>query len=709
MCFSMKKVIAFVLSFLFLPQIVFARTSNDPFLTQWSYQDINIFSAWGYGVGSRDVIVAIIDNGFDTFHPDLMDNAWKNPREIENNKVDDDGNGYIDDIWGWNFVQEDKNGDGLIDAAESKGDNDPRPNSKTITEEDQKVGVYNHGTVVAGIIGAVGDNGIDGSGLNWKVKLMNIKVVDNSGSGDLVLLAPAIRYAVNNGASVINISMVGNKINNDVTEALWYASEKGVVVVGAAGNDSRLLDEEPRYPICVDSGEKRQLILGVSAIDETHHLAPFSNFGSKCVDITAPGVNIFSTMRYEPVDGLKQEYGGAWNGTSFAAPFVSGAAALVKSVQPTWKSDQIYSVLLGTVHKTPPVDDMVYTHLFGKGLLQVDKALAQAMLGMVPTVSSNTVSSTSLSNQVPLGIPAPIQKIVEPLSVLIFNDQNAKSEVFTYSKDVGFGAATLSQEMVFLQYLESLSRYKNDSTESMYGVLYFRYDGNSIVRLYNKKFERLGGFKKKLDFPSTLVVADITKNAEPEIVLAPKVADTLLFTVYDKSGNEYFHVNAKEKHTGVSITRVFNTTTKKDEIVVLYKQGVKVFLEKYDGVGQQIESRELSAKTELGGLFFGDVDGDQKGEFLMVLTIDNTVWVRYYDQNGNFQKRVPVVQFTQTQTKSNVTFDDFDGDGKYELFVNEKSGGRGLYGVFGKGEKVQKMTELLDGGKNNYFVVPFVK
>lgn len=705
----MKKIIAvLIFSFLF-PQIVFARSSNDPFLTQWSYQDINIFTAWNYGVGSRDVIVAIIDNGFDTFHPDLIDNAWKNPKEIEGNNIDDDGNGYIDDVWGWNFVQEDKNKDKIIDEQEKKGDNNPRPNSKTITEEEKKIGVYNHGTVVAGIIGAVGDNGIDGSGLNWKVKLMNLKVVDNSGSGDLVLLGPAIRYAVDKGASVINISMVGNRMNSDVTEALRYASANGVVVVGAAGNDARLLDEEPRYPICVDAGESKQLILGVSAIDESHHLAPFSNFGSKCVDITAPGTNIFSAMRYEPADGLMQEYGGAWNGTSFAAPFVSGAAALVKSIQPTWKADQIYSVLLGTVHKTPPIDDVVYTHLFGKGLLQVDKALAQAMLGMVPSSTPNVVAPPVVVTPTPVAPTAPTQKIVEPLSVLLFNDKDAKSQVFNYDRITGFGASTLSKEMVFLQYLESLSRYKNDFTESMYGVLYFRYDGNSIVRLYNKNFDRMGGFKKKLEYPSTLVLADVSKDSEPEIVLAPKVADTVLFTVYDKNGNEFFHVNAKEKHSGVSITRVFNPELKKDDIVVLYKQGTRVFLEKYNGKGEKIEEHELSAKTDLGGLFYGDVDGDGNGEFAMIVLLENTVWVRYYDKNGNFLKRVPVVQLTQKDKKVNVNFDDYDSDGKFEIMVTERTGGRGVYGVFGRGEQVQRMMELSNDAMNNYFIVPFVK
>lgn len=717
----MRKFALFTLLTLLFPQVLFAKLSSDPNVQQWGYTDVKAYGAWDYSTGSRDVIVAVIDNGFDTFHPDLRDNVWKNTKEIENNNIDDDSNGYIDDVWGWNFVPEDKNNDGLIDATERKGNNNPQPKVSALTEQEKMQGVFHHATVVAGIIGGVGDNAVAGVGINWKVQLMNVKVIDNTGSGDLVLLAPAIRYAVDNGASVINISMVGNFIQTDLLEAIRYAHQKGVVLVAAVGNDSKLLDQSPRYPACADSFESEQMVLGVSGIDETHHLTSFSNYGSRCVDIAAPGLHILSTLRYDPSAGLSNLYGGLWNGTSFAAPFVSGAAALVKAIQPTWKANEIMSTLLGTVHKTPPSDEVVYAHLFGKGLLQIDKAVMAAQSGVVPSVApaptpvapptitlppaQPTPEPTPLPTPVPVPMPP---SVTESLGVLIFNDTDAKGQIYNYS-EAGLGSPFSEQQMIFLQGLESLSRYKNGNTESRYGVLYFRKDGYSIVRLYNKKFERLGGFRKLLSFPSTLVLADVTGDAEPEIILSPKVADTLLYSVYDKDGKELFSVKAKEKHTGVSVARKFTSNAGKDTVAVMYKQGNRVFLDEYRETGILSGQRELSAKTELGGLFYGDVNGDGSGEYAAIIIAENTLWVRYYDTAGRFLKRIPVFQFVSKEQKVNVTFDDFDSDGKFEVVATEKFGGRGVYGVFGIGDSSKLLITLKNESKNNYFVVPYVK
>ncbi len=706
----MKKILlAFVFS-LMIPQGVFAKLSNDPQVDQWAYNHVGVYTAWDFHTGSRDVVVAIIDNGFDTFHPDLKENVWKNVKEKENNGLDDDGNGYVDDVWGWNFVQEDVNRDGVLSESETKGSNDPTPKVSALTEKEKQEGVFHHGTVVAGIIGAVGDNSVYGTGLNWKVRLMNVKVIDNSGSGDLVLLGPAIRYAVDNGAHIINISMVGNFIDTNVLEALRYANQKGVAVFAAAGNDARFLDQDPRHPVCADQFEARQLVLGVSAIDQTHHLTRFSNYGARCIDITAPGMDILSALRYDPSSGLDKGYGGLWNGTSFATPFVSGAAALIKAIQPSWQAQDIYNILLGTVHKTPPQDDVVYTHLFGKGLLQIDRAVKQAVSG----IKLEAPSAVPVAPQAPVIAepksiaPVSPQKPSIPIpSGVIFEETSGNGQVFdAFSSETGFTLPKEIKSFPFLQGLESISRFTKDSGETRYGVLYFRADGNSIVRLYNHSFERVSGFKKRVPFASTLVLADIVGDAEPEIVLAPKVADTNLFVVYDFLGNELFRVNAQQKHAGVSITKKINTQTKKYEIAVLYKQGNEVLLETYDTKGTLVQQKQLSPKTELGGLFFGDVDGDGFSEYVMVVVDSDTVWVRYYDEKANLIKRVPAFQVVNKEKKLNIQFDDLNADGKMELVVNEKFGGKGVYGVFGKGEIVKQVYSLKNQSKSNYFVFP---
>ncbi len=356
---------------------VLALVPNDPNINQWSYKDVKAFEAWDKETGSKDVVVAVVDNGFDTFHPDLYGNVWVNTKEIQDNGVDDDNNGYIDDIYGWDFVDEDKNGDGSVDSKEAQGDNDPRPEVINIDPVLKTNGHINHGTVVAGIIGAVGNNNEDGAGIVWKVKLMNLRVASADGSGNADALPNAIRYAVNNGADIINMSLVGDS-NPELKKAIKYAYDKGVVMVAAAGNDRMDLDIVPVYPICADSGEKEQWILGVSAMDETHHLTQFSNMGANCIDITAPGDNISGPLRYAPAYGLVHEYSGGWNGTSFAVPFVSGAAALIKSIIPSWRAPEIYQAILSTVHRTPPSDIEAYKRIYGAGLLQIDKAVDYA-------------------------------------------------------------------------------------------------------------------------------------------------------------------------------------------------------------------------------------------------------------------------------------------------------------------------------------------
>lgn len=339
---------------------------NDPVASQWAYEHIGLYKAWDHAIGASEVVVAVIDNGVDFLHPDLEANAWKNVDEVPNNDLDDDNNGYTDDVWGWNFV--DNNGD-------------PRPNVDNLSATDREDATFNHGTLVAGLIGATGNNGLDGVGVNWHVKIMSIKILDNDGEGDIVPLSPAILYAVDNGAKVINISAVGfeNGDRDDISQAIKYAYEKGVVVVAAAGNGNTFLNETPLYPICADLGSVEQMVLGVSAIGFDHRLTLFSNTGSDCVDITAPGIDVTSTVRFSPTNGLTQRYGGGWSGTSFAAPLVSGAAALIKSIQPDWGAKEIYTALLSTIHHTPGQNEVVYANLFGKGLLQIDKAVKYAV------------------------------------------------------------------------------------------------------------------------------------------------------------------------------------------------------------------------------------------------------------------------------------------------------------------------------------------
>ena len=292
---------------------------NDAFFSdQWSFHntgqtggtpgaDIDATGAWGLSSGSNNVVVAVIDTGVNYTHSDLSSNIWNNTDEIPGNGKDDDGNGYIDDVRGWNFVN---------------STNDPI--------DDQK-----HGTHVSGTIGAVGNNAIGVVGVNWHVKIMPLKTFDRTGYGNTSDAIEAIKYANTNGASIISNSWGGSEYSQALKDAI---DASPAVVVCAAGNGyGNDNDKIPVFPASYNSSN----IISVAATDHNDTLASFSNFGLNSVDIAAPGTDILSTYFYGNYTYM--------SGTSMATPHVSGVAALVKAVNPSLTSAQIKNIILSTV------------------------------------------------------------------------------------------------------------------------------------------------------------------------------------------------------------------------------------------------------------------------------------------------------------------------------------------------------------------------
>lgn len=354
--------------------LVTARTANDPYIQQWGYDVVGLPEAWNYTTGSRNVVVAVIDNGIVTSHPDLSENIWHNPGEIAGNGLDDDNNGYIDDTVGWDFVA---------------NDNDPTPDPQILRGDKSDIQI-SHATAVAGIIGAVGNNMRDGAGIAWQVQLMNVRAADNEGNGENQGLADAIRYAVKNGADIINLSVNSQHTAEDLTEALKLAIERGVAVFASGGNNGQPFSTLPTYPVCSDKDQNKQWVIGVSAVGADRRLANFSNFGSDCIDLTAPGADINSASWYK-VPGYV--YG--WNGTSFATPFASGAAALLKALRPEWKAEDIYRTLMNRVgHSCSGGSDSDYRDWYGNGLLRIDRAVRAAAVG--PYRSNNAVFNPAM-------------------------------------------------------------------------------------------------------------------------------------------------------------------------------------------------------------------------------------------------------------------------------------------------------------------------
>ncbi|MBR4219855.1 MAG: S8 family serine peptidase, partial [Victivallales bacterium] len=274
---------------------------NDPSFNElWGMKnsshpgiDIGATEAWDISTGSNKVIVAVIDSGVDYNHPDLAANMWVNTREIPDNGIDDDNNGYVDDYYGYDF------GD---------GDSDPGP------------GNY-HGTHVAGTIGAVGNNGKGVVGVNWNVKLMALKCGIGDGRS-LVDATEAYEYAMAMGANVINCSFGGSYYSASQHRALLEAQKKGILVVCAAGNSSEDNDVTPHYP----SSYELDNIVAVASMDSNGSPSYFTCYGKTSVDIAAPGGNILSTMPNGEYDFL--------DGTSMACPHVAGMAAWLKGKYP---------------------------------------------------------------------------------------------------------------------------------------------------------------------------------------------------------------------------------------------------------------------------------------------------------------------------------------------------------------------------------------
>ncbi|MDZ7962442.1 MAG: S8 family serine peptidase [Aulosira sp. DedQUE10] len=299
---------------------------NDTSFTRlWGLQKINAPTVWDSIRGSKSVVVAVVDTGVDYNHPDLAANIWTNTREIAGNGIDDDGNGYVDDIHGWDF-----------------GDNDNDPN-----DNDSKGG---HGTHVSGILGAVGNNGQGVVGVSPNVSIMATKHFRSSDSVGYLYAVPAgIRYAVDNGAKIINLSLGSSSFDQEQYDALRYASDRNVLVIASAGNSSRNVDTTPYYPASYDLPN----IITVAATDENDNLASFSNYGVQSIDIAAPGVNIYSTYR-------NNQYA-AWNGTSMAVPYVTGAAALLLAANPTYTVLDLRYALLSSVDQVASLQGKVNT------------------------------------------------------------------------------------------------------------------------------------------------------------------------------------------------------------------------------------------------------------------------------------------------------------------------------------------------------------
>lgn len=282
--------------------------NNDGSFRSWakSDADVDMPEAWDITQGSEGVTVAILDSGVRPGHAELAGRLWINAGEVANNGVDDDGNGYIDDVHGWNMVNE---------SADTRD-------------------VLGHGTHVAGIIGANGNNGLGYAGVDWHCKLMVLKVLDDDHSGLYSWWAKAIHYAVDNGADIINMSLGGTTELQTLADAVQYAYDHDVLIVASMQNFN---NDVVYYP----AGHALTLAVGSSDPDDRRStaLAGMEAYGSNYgdhIDVLAPGNYIYGLSHFSELDQNTQ-----MSGTSQAAPLVTGIAALVWGHEPDLTLDAL--------------------------------------------------------------------------------------------------------------------------------------------------------------------------------------------------------------------------------------------------------------------------------------------------------------------------------------------------------------------------------
>ncbi|MCY3414126.1 MAG: S8 family serine peptidase [Candidatus Heimdallarchaeota archaeon] len=342
-----------VLSVQYNEQYTIEAIPNDASYSQlWGMDKIQAPEAWDIRTDASSVVVAVIDTGVQLSHPDLTANKWVNPGEIAGNGIDDDNNGFVDDINGWDFANN--------DASYYDGTSD------------------DHGTHVAGTIGGVGNNGMGVAGVSWNVKLMALKFLSSTG-GSTADAISAIEYATMMGADIISASWGGGGFDQALKDAIDAFPG---LFVAAAGNDGTNNDATAHYPSSYTSSN----LIAVASTDSADGMSSFSNYGATSVDIAAPGSSIYSTWPSNTYNTI--------SGTSMATPHVSGAAALVLANEPSLSPEQLKAKLMDNA-------DLISSQsgrTVSEGRLNVYRALTGAAPPPPPPTTTETFTGSVSSS-----------------------------------------------------------------------------------------------------------------------------------------------------------------------------------------------------------------------------------------------------------------------------------------------------------------------
>ncbi|MEI6528843.1 MAG: S8 family peptidase [Candidatus Falkowbacteria bacterium] len=649
----MKKIITsfFILFLVFAEPVLASITPNDPFYkNQWYLAKIRADSAWGKISESPDMVIAVIDSGIDINHPDISDNIWHNGKEIAGNNKDDDNNGFADDTNGWDFVLNNSN---------------PTPKFSSGWTE---AGV-SHGTMVAGIIAARGNNNQGVAGVTWRTKIMALRVLNDKGEGKISDVVRAIDYATNNGADIINLSFVNFNYSEAVQEAIKRAHSNGVMIVAAAGNEQAAgegynIDKTPIYPACYDGQFGENMVIGVVATDALDQKAHFSSYGFHCVDIAAPGISFFNTVTPgSDVNNPNKYYDGYWSGTSMAAPLVSASLALIAQANPELSRREIVNILFASTDNISRLNP-TYLGQLGNGRLNLNSAIEMAKdrlysrLGriiVVPASGAKESKLTAANGDLVKNINW-TEKIGSNVSlatgdvngdgieeIIIGAAPGSDPNVMIFNKDGKLVKKFLAFDKNFrggINVAVSISS-NNDQAEIITAPAS---RGTAQVRIFNNqgKLQKqfLAGDKKYIG-GLNIAVGDLEGKGENKIVVAYASGQEPQLKIYSRDGKLIGAWLAYEKkfRGGVKVA-VANINGRKDhdraEIIVSPGKGREPQVKIFNNYGTLQKQFLAYGKAWQGGvnLAVGDLNNDGINEIALGASAGATPHVRVFDNAG---------------------------------------------------------------------------
>jgi len=638
----MKKFLAsfFIVLFLFSPflSVQAGLTPNDPYyLRQWYLPRIEADSAWTKIKETPDIVIAVIDSGVDINNPDLKNNIWSNAKEIPGNGLDDDHNGFIDDVNGWDFVN-----------------NVPDPSPK-FDDGWTEAGI-SHGTMVAGIIGAEGNNDIGVTGVTWKSKIMPLRVLNDKGEGRIGAVVRAIDYAVANGADIINLSFVTYNYSEALQEAIARAYRAGVIIVAAAGNDEttgegRNTSKSPIYPACMDGANGENMVIGVAATDALDQKASFSSYGFNCIDLTAPGISFFNTITYggNP-QAADKNYDGYWSGTSMAAPIVSGVMALVAQVNPDLSRSEIINLVLASANNTSMLNP-AYLGQLGHGRVNADEAVNLARDLMYNHVTRLLIAPSSGVNNIKIDN-------VNGSVINQFTPADFKTGVNISSGDVN-----------------------GDGEDEIIAAA--EKGSEPWVRIYDKQGKLLKQFlayDKNFKGGVRLAVGDFDGNGSADIITVPGAGGGPHVKIFNSEGRllRQFFADSQKARGGLTVAIGDVDNNGRNELIIGAGTNEKPFIKIFNGEAKLQGVFLAFPKNYTGGVnvavssIYGRQD-HHKQSIIVAPAGKYRPLVRIFDNHSNLKKEF-LAYGENWQGGVNLTAGDISNDGLGEIITGAKSG-----------------------------------